>query len=203
MGILVNRRRVMGTCGEKPLPYDSEIEYLESSGTQYIDTGIIPKNAICVEIGILYSSTQCTIIGGGNNWKAEFYIGRSSNSIIFNTNTSQGLRVLKGNSLANSAHVYKYDNGSCYIDDNLEGTNSPNIPSTSKTLCVLCYNRNAGKGEFTTGKLYFVKITIDGVLKRDLIPVRVGTTGYMYDMVSKQLFGNAGTGDFVLGSDKT
>ena len=188
--------------GVKGLPYDAEVEYLESSGTQYIDTGIIPKNAICVEIGILYSSTQCTFIGGGNKWQAEFFIGRSSNSIIFNTNKSQGLRVSKGDSLANSVHVYKYDSGSCYIDDILEGTNSPNIPSTGNTLCVLCYNRNVGKGEFTTGKLYFVKITIDGVLQRDLIPVHVGQVGYMYDKVSNTLFGNSGTGDFTLGPDK-
>ena len=37
---------------------------------------------------------------------------------------------------------------------------------------------------------------------RDFIPVRVGSTGYLYDKVSGQLFGNAGTGDFVLGPDK-
>ena len=36
----------------------------------------------------------------------------------------------------------------------------------------------------------------------DLIPVRVGQVGYMYDKVSGQLFGNVGTGDFGLGPDK-
>jgi hypothetical protein len=35
-----------------------------------------------------------------------------------------------------------------------------------------------------------------------MIPVRIGTTGYMYDRVSGQLFGNAGTDDFILGNDK-
>ena len=39
------------------------------------------------------------------------------------------------------------------------------------------------------------------VLIMDLIPVRVGTTGYMYDTVSGELFGNAGTEEFILGSD--
>ena len=34
-------------------------------------------------------------------------------------------------------------------------------------------------------------------------PVRVGTTGYLYDSVSGNLFGNEGTGDFILGNDKT
>ena len=35
----------------------------------------------------------------------------------------------------------------------------------------------------------------------DIIPVRIGNVGYMYDRVSGQLFGNAGTGSFVLGPD--
>jgi hypothetical protein len=41
----------------------------------------------------------------------------------------------------------------------------------------------------------------NGTIVRDFIPVRKGDVGYMYDRVSGQLFGNAGTGAFVLGSD--
>ena len=37
----------------------------------------------------------------------------------------------------------------------------------------------------------------------DLLPVRKGNIGYMYDRVSGELFGNAGTGDFIIGPDKT
>jgi hypothetical protein len=37
----------------------------------------------------------------------------------------------------------------------------------------------------------------------DLIPVRIGNVGYMYDKVSGQLFENQGTGNFILGPDKT
>jgi hypothetical protein len=47
------------------------------------------------------------------------------------------------------------------------------------------------------------KITENNYLLYDFIPVRIGTTGYMYDKVSGQLFGNAGTGSFILGPDKT
>ena len=54
----------------------------------------------------------------------------------------------------------------------------------------------------SSGKLYYCKIWKGGSLVRDYIPVRVGQVGYMYDKVSGQLFGNSGTGDFVLGPDK-
>lgn len=35
----------------------------------------------------------------------------------------------------------------------------------------------------------------------DLLPVRIGSTGYMLDTVSGELFRNAGTGSFILGPD--
>jgi hypothetical protein len=44
---------------------------------------------------------------------------------------------------------------------------------------------------------------MNDILVRDFIPVRVGNVGYMYDKVSGQLFGNSGTGNFILGPDKT
>ncbi len=35
-----------------------------------------------------------------------------------------------------------------------------------------------------------------------LQPVRIGDIGYLYDEVSGELFGNMGTGDFIIGPDK-
>ena len=52
------------------------------------------------------------------------------------------------------------------------------------------------------GKIFAVKIyDANGVLVRDYIPVRKGTVGYLYDRVTGKLFGNDGTGDFVVGPD--
>jgi hypothetical protein len=53
-----------------------------------------------------------------------------------------------------------------------------------------------------SSKLYFCKINVDSNLVRDLIPVRIGNVGYMYDKVSGKLFENQGTGNFILGPDK-
>lgn len=40
-----------------------------------------------------------------------------------------------------------------------------------------------------------------GLLNQDMIPVRKNQTGYLFDSVSSQLFGNAGTDSFVVGND--
>ena len=51
-------------------------------------------------------------------------------------------------------------------------------------------------------RIHHLTVSINNVLVRDFIPVRKGGKGYMYDRVSKKLFGNKGTGDFVVGPDK-
>ena len=43
----------------------------------------------------------------------------------------------------------------------------------------------------------------DGEKVADIIAVRKDGVGYMYDRVSGQLFGNSGTGAFIVGPDKT
>jgi hypothetical protein len=50
-------------------------------------------------------------------------------------------------------------------------------------------------------RIYWFKVYLSNELILDMIPVRVGNIGYMYDRVSGRLFGNSGTGEFVLGSD--
>ena len=64
-------------------------------------------------------------------------------------------------------------------------------------------NRNPLSLFHTTfkGRFYMFYMSDGDNVLLDLIPVRKGTIGYMYDKVSGQLFGNAGTGSFILGND--
>ena len=63
------------------------------------------------------------------------------------------------------------------------------------------YLSGRGSSAFS-GRIAFAKISVSNNIVRDFIPVRVGQTGYMYDRVTKRLFGNKGTGSFVRGPDK-
>jgi hypothetical protein len=75
--------------------------------------------------------------------------------------------------------------------------------NTSTRSLYNCYlyslNQSGINIENTAMKIYYFKIYEGSVLMMDLIPVRVGQVGYMYDRVSGQLFGNSGTGNFTLG----
>ena len=55
---------------------------------------------------------------------------------------------------------------------------------------------------YSKARMWYLTIIENGITTFDFIPVRKGTTGYMYDKVSGQLFGNSGTGSFILGPDK-
>ena len=51
-------------------------------------------------------------------------------------------------------------------------------------------------------RIYSCAIYDGSTLVRSYVPVRSGSVGYLYDRVSGQLFGNAGTGAFAIGPDK-
>jgi hypothetical protein len=84
----------------------------------------------------------------------------------------------------------------------VNGTTYSATGAYTNGLNVTLFRANPGyEGSF---KCYSFKIyDTDGTtLLRDFIPVRKNGVGYLYDRVSGELFGNAGTGDFVLGPDK-
>ena len=71
----------------------------------------------------------------------------------------------------------------------------------AKGINIFGYS-NLDKSYFSSCKFHYLKFRgRDGLL--DIIPVRVGDVGYLYDRVSGQLFGNSGTGAFIVGPDKT
>ncbi len=67
-------------------------------------------------------------------------------------------------------------------------------------MLLFAWNQN---GTITYGKykVSYLQIYSNGALVRDFIPVRKGTVGYLYDRVSGELFGDAGTGAFGYGND--
>ena len=190
--------------GSKSLPYDAEIEYLESSGTCFINTGFIPTgDDIRIQTKVLYKG-----FSDNSAWAAWFsaYTNEQSNAYrIIRNGSSENVMLLYNGAKAGGQGVnFNVTIGTIYnIDFNRNiytiNTSSGSLRTVKGTenrtiLSILCSKL---KGAF-----YFFRLWKNDVLMLDLIPVRVGNVGYMYDKVSKQLFGNAGTGAFILGPDK-
>lgn len=202
MGMMINRRRVMGG---KSLPYDAEIEYLKSSGTQYINTGYVPSTP---------TKAECAFRGLFNN-KRLFGCRRSSardnqfDVILYDT-SSYGIifRIANSDNYTfkptqhNAYYELSFDNA--HFTVNGVTTNISRSSYNSVYPLILFGFNNGGSiwlGDSCTAEMYYFKLYEGNVLILDFIPVRVGQVGYMYDKVSGTLFGNAGTGSFILGPD--
>ena len=202
MGTLLNRRRYMG--GGSSLPYDAEVEYIASTGTSgfYINSGVGKPstfNSVMIETTVKFISTSGRQIHGALN---ALYFGVNNNrwETAYNTfrDTADTHTHIFSKSLTKSNNI-------AYFITALDGTP---IHTYNAGYRESDFNNNIGVFNYdvssTTGwyaEVYGEKIYLNDVLVRDYIPVRVGQVGYLYDKVSGQLFGNSGTGDFVLGPD--
>ena len=180
-----------------PLPYDAEIEYLEATGTQWIDTGFYPTATSTTIIdGDFYSTNRDrSFFSASSRWQfGKIFLFLVPNTIYW------GLSQQSSALYTQVRHSYKIVGADLYIDDVLFCGLSYSFSSNLVDTSLIIFNHGSFDRS-SNGKLYGVHIT-DGAFEMDLIPVRVGQVGYMYDKVSGQLFGNAGTGAFGLGPDK-
>lgn len=200
---MIERRRVIGS---KSLPYDAEIEYLQSSGTQWIDTGIKFNGSSKIEISFMGLANGNLAVYGGDNGntytQGEFALFWNNTvfDVVIPTSNSRSELQYKPAYYKNTVYNVSVDKTSFILNGTLYSVRMYDSYVCNRSLYLLATNRgNAIVPSIT--KLYYCKIYDGDILERYYIPVRVGTTGYLYDKVHKQLFGNAGTGDFILGPD--
>ena len=207
--MMVGARTAAWAKSGAPLPYDAEVEYLESTGTQWIDTGkVLSSTGFAYDADILFKRTyNCQVFGGrtvadnseadslslfivGGVWRVDNF-GHTRSGPVVDTDTRYSVSLVDGKTTVNGVEVE---------------TTVPTGHSSGATVYIFAGHRPQASGgvEFQSSiRLYSLKFYQDGVLAADYRPVRVGDVGYLYDHVSGQLFGNQGTGDFIIGPDKT
>lgn len=207
--MMIAARNAFLMSGAK-LPYDAEIEYLESTGTQWIDTGVRPNG----QTDFLVDTQFRSLIGGGNRFGCrDVSSGRPAFGLI--THSSESALSISIARLSASIwndlipadtqrHVYSFLGGFAYFDGANAGSNSGSA-QLSNTAYIFKFN-NAGVATGDVGQRVFgVKFWQSGALVRDLIPVRVGSgssaVGYLYDRANPTggplgngLYGNAADG---------
>lgn len=201
---MIERRREMGGSN---LPYAYKVEYLVSSGTQYIDTGYYPNYTTRALCGFSCVFSDTGIFGMRD---ASYKGSNDFDCIAYDTNQI-GLiwRFNSGNIQFPDAFPFvnnkRYDisvgNSYVKIDGSLYSTATTIAwQSHINTLTIFARKINYHEVYCGASKIYYLKITEDGVLLLDYIPV-VDKQGIpaMYDKVSGQLFYNQGTGQFITG----
>lgn len=189
-----------GGAVEHPLPYDAEVEYLENDGKQYINLGITAQGDDIATLDMQYlsgSSTRGFFGSRDGTTHGKFYIMKGSGT---NCNAAMGSHAnVMVRTIDTSRHVFVLDavNGTATVDGGSPLSVGPFTTNTTPLHLFTISTAGTLMGKATM-RLYGLKISS----RMDLIPVRVGSVGYMYDRVSGNLFGNDGTGDFIVGPDK-
>lgn len=192
--------------------YDAEIAYLEVSeegGQAWIDTDYIPQgediDIYCNFLISDYSSSGSglrIIHAQSSDIYAQVYSVRRQSSgntqlALINGSKPGGVSTVtftKGKqyelSLFGASRTYDF-NGTV-------GELKEYEPALNTGRLILFCDLDIG---FIYSKIYSFRLDKGGIPQLDLIPVRIGDEGFMYDRVSGKLFGNAGIGRFILGPD--
>ena len=195
------------------VPYDALVQYVESDGTQYIDTGIaaagdlrIVADAQFLDIantpglfGTVASARFDLVVNNNNRrWEPGYNSAYSSSTVAADTNR----------------HMFEMTNAFSLDGSPLWTATAATF--TAEDMLVFALRRPAPNTvrNYASARLYSMKIWKANTLVRDFVPVRVGSgasaVGYLYDRANPTggpsgngLYGNSGSGAFVIGPDKT
>ena len=188
---MILRRRAMYMGGELPDGYRL-CNYIESTGTQTINTGLTPVygdeiNVIAYRVSdennILYASGTLTVTSAPNELYCRYFTS---------TNNDAARIPLKNFPADAQYHHIMISQDGFYADGNFV----KELPGERAKASKLIIFRGTSKlGKVRIKRFY---ITRDGAYTLNLIPAldRNGTP-CMYDTVSKQTFYNARTGEFL------
>ena len=189
----------------KHLPYDAEVKYLESTGTQYISTMLIPTR---VHVGLKpigeakppHSSAYFGVNNNGSRTTGLFSETKDTlEAINYNRN------IVEFSALWGEFHSVCFDRDTVSVDGETKAlvTDFSRTDNAIKSFGLFDFPQRNTDSNPKSAISYCKMWDREDNLMADFIPVRVGDVGYMYDRVSGQLFGNAGTGAFVIAPDKT
>lgn len=194
----------------------TQLEYIESSGTQYIDTGLKLTQDNTVEVEYNYHTASNIATSGRmfgarytSSPKRSFSLGSNSGYASSTTNTFAQLgnddRLATNNITIGQWGVYKISADGFYIDGVLQGSFPATTFETPFTVKLFAFEQASSSSGTPTvgggvGRCRRFKVYQGDTLVMDLIPAKNPTNDIgMYDLVSGQFFTNQGTGSFVAG----
>lgn len=196
---------------DTPLPFDAEVEYVTFPAGAYVLPEVQSiSGEINISVGIRFQSAPTSsysfMVG---NWRGEV---TKSTQIIFNdASLCTIMNCANSKTLSNSAVVGQF--GTVSIRGSALQVGAATDSSQPNYAALSPLDIGIGVGVLISGGVDSIStIAADissftfrsgGANTRDMVPVRVGTVGYLYDKISGRLFGSAvGSIPLVPGPDK-
>lgn len=168
----------------------TRLAYIQSSGTQYVNTGFKPDQNTRLVVSY-YATAEGFIAGSETGWKSKSF-DIHTKLVAYNASSSNFTNVLNTKIAADF-------NKNVFSDDAGRSATFTSATFTSGLPLFLFASNRAGTAtEAFHGRIYTCQIYNNDILARKFIPC-INTSGAvgLYDLVGKQFYGNAGTGVFV------
>jgi len=211
--IVKGNTNIFNTLQYLPEGYQ-ELEYIESTGTQYIDTGFKPTYNRSFDIKASYVNGECLFGLYSQESRIDFFEFN-----LFKTSIENEFKFEVGDNSSKTyiyadyekPHNYKVNaiyrnmtvDTDLYIDDELITTVSSYI-ELSKNLYLFAKNdNNEDVTSFGSWRIYEAKFYNRGILSKHLIPCYRKSDGEigLYDIINDEFFTNSGTGTFEKGKE--
>lgn len=179
----------------------TQLEYIESTGTQYINTGFIPNQNTRAVLDIESDEAipECHVFGSR--------VGMSSDEFCVIVDAQLRWRTDYGTSQVTTSSAPR--SGRILIDKNKATTaiGTVTLQNTAQTfsagfpMYLFAINTAGSTSTFASVKLHSAQIYDNGTLVRDFTPARRANDSAvgLYDSVNGQFYGNAGSGSFSAG----
>ena len=179
----------------------TQLEYIQSSGSQYINTGFKPNQDTKISITVDFPLSRTTWLYGGRT-------SAGSNSLGFLCEDGSRYRFDYASSVnaltvkPTGKFTIDSDKNKCYINGELVFTATYKTFTSPVNMYIFNNNNNGSLSGGSSAKLYNCSIYDNGVLIRSFIPCKnaSGTVG-LYDSVNNQFYQNAGSGTFIAGPE--
>lgn len=197
---------LIGNTIQSNLPYGfTQLDYIESTGSQYIDTGITADNTVEFDVtfntsdnlgnstyGCIFGSRQASVTKelqvttySDSGFYGTFRYGDSGNYNAYLTRLQKiNVKLLNGK----------------YIVDNEEKYSVDKTFSNNYNIYIFALNNGGTAAQYGKVKLYTLKLYKAGSLVRNFIPCKsVNNEIGLFDLISNTFFANKGTGSFIAG----
>lgn len=188
----------------------TRIEYIQSTGNQYIDTNYLPKSlSTKYEIGFMRTSTN----GSYNpiiNSEEDLRFG----VLCSDTVTSRGIcwagsrssyKVTTFPIVNNEKYDIIFDKTGISVNNTKYNFNGTVTEATASWTTMINHRKTSSTGyasEYSLGRWYYLRIYEDEKLVRNFIPVKnSNNVACLYDAINKTTHLNVGSGSFTAGPE--
>lgn len=180
-----------------------ELDYIESTGTQYIDSNFIPKatTRTIMKAEPMSWSAWSAFFGTRNATSptaSQAYIAAIPAATLYRSDyfgsslTAETPTVMQVTNIDKNKNICSFNN--------IIITNTSSTVNATTNMFLLALNDVGTAKYFLSAKLYSCQIYDGNTLVRDFIPIKTTTNIYgLWDKVNKVFYKNAGTGAFTGG----